>query len=724
MKKFITATALTGLAAAAMIVVAVGQTATVSAATDYLETFESPNSMSTLDFYVTNGRNFDDRPTSWQGDHASSSPCGGPTTTRTVRWPDDGGNETPTRTTNPGDTAYWCAPGGAGSEHMMTTFNTGGYAHLDFTPKRTFDEVARVCWDQNATNLGNRKWTQVAIAPISVANAVAPRLDWTHPGFRDDGGPAAWGLGLDGGVFLFSTTLGNAETFTGGGRTGISNTNDSDVSDKAQRVTTCLTDLENGTIRVEQERTSGSVERTTLPGSIPNGEVKVVFQDVSYNPEKAETTPLVSDPFTWHWDNLLVSSDPGTQLPTSNSGTQLPTSDAGDEPPAPLPTTPRSAAGQFESMAPARLMDTRSARSTVDWQDAGAGMRSANSTTKISVAGRGGVDHHAQAVSLNVTAVNPGGNGFVTVYPCGTRPETSSLNLAVGQNVPNAVISKLNSNGEICIYTTSRTHLLVDVNGSVPSGSSFAAVSPRRYLDTRSPNATFDGESSGQGANQAGQFTSVRLAGRGSIPANVEAVSINLTAMRAQSSGFASVVSCESSGAPTTSNVNYEASRPKANAVIAPVGADGRICLYSNVTTDLIIDVNGWIASPNGFTAFDSDRFLDSRAANLTFDNTFDGLGRRPAEQVTKFQVEGRGQVTSQAGAVAVQLTVTGASTDGYATIFPCGQAVPTASNVNYLAGRSSSNAAIAQIGSGGEVCVYNSTAAHVIVDIAGWFPE
>lgn len=45
------------------------------------------------------------------------------------------------------------------------------------------------------------------------------------------------------------------------------------------------------------------------------------------------------------------------------------------------------------------------------------------------------------AVSLNVTVVDPVGPGYVSVYPCGTMPSTSSLNFVGAQTVPNAVIA-------------------------------------------------------------------------------------------------------------------------------------------------------------------------------------------------------------------------------------------------------------------------------------------
>ena len=43
-------------------------------------------------------------------------------------------------------------------------------------------------------------------------------------------------------------------------------------------------------------------------------------------------------------------------------------------------------------------------------------------------------------MSLNVTVTNTAGSGFATVYPCGSRPNVSSLNYPAGGTVANAVI--------------------------------------------------------------------------------------------------------------------------------------------------------------------------------------------------------------------------------------------------------------------------------------------
>ena len=87
----------------------------------------------------------------------------------------------------------------------------------------------------------------------------------------------------------------------------------------------------------------------------------------------------------------------------------------------------------YTSATPARLLDTRSANSTIDGQADGEGRRAAGDTYTLQVTGRGGVPGNASAVVLNLTADQPNGTGFVTAYPCGEgRPTASNLNFRVG----------------------------------------------------------------------------------------------------------------------------------------------------------------------------------------------------------------------------------------------------------------------------------------------------
>ena len=88
-----------------------------------------------------------------------------------------------------------------------------------------------------------------------------------------------------------------------------------------------------------------------------------------------------------------------------------------------------------------------------------------------------------------------------------------------------------------------------------------------------------------------------------------------------------------------------------------------------------------------------------------------------PAVVAQKLVVVGQGGVPSDATAVVLNVTVDGAEGTGFVTVFPCGGALPLASNVNYVANQTVANAVTVAVGVVGRVCVYTSAAAHLIVD-------
>jgi hypothetical protein len=132
--------------------------------------------------------------------------------------------------------------------------------------------------------------------------------------------------------------------------------------------------------------------------------------------------------------------------------------------------TPSSEPGSFVAVSPSRIIDTRPGK-------VGNGF-GGGSPYVFTVTGSGGVPYSGvTAVSLNVTVTGteaPDYGGYVTVYPCGSRPNASSLNFSNGQTVANAVISPVNYYGQVCFYVFGRAQLLVDVNGyyQVASGGS------------------------------------------------------------------------------------------------------------------------------------------------------------------------------------------------------------------------------------------------------------
>ncbi|MEM1333091.1 MAG: hypothetical protein AAGG08_06490, partial [Actinomycetota bacterium] len=121
----------------------------------------------------------------------------------------------------------------------------------------------------------------------------------------------------------------------------------------------------------------------------------------------------------------------------------------------------------FSALNPARLLETRPGEATVDGVSAGAGRLAAGSVTRVEVAGRGGVPSGASVVAVNTTVVAPSGPGFVTSFPCDAEmPLASSGNYVAGDVVANSGVVKLSAAGELCVFTSAETHLIVDVNAA------------------------------------------------------------------------------------------------------------------------------------------------------------------------------------------------------------------------------------------------------------------
>jgi hypothetical protein len=230
-----------------------------------------------------------------QGDHDMS--CGGPDTVRNLD------------VRNPDWTQYfwYCAPGGDPSKgHVMTGFTTSGYVIFGFSPNRSFSNVHKVCWDINATEEGGGKWTNMVIVPEALYQRFAPRLDYTSPGFNNDGtgdfniqaedhpGLDVWGI----------------KDFRGGQHfyVGTEMLMDDDIvrttSDKAARYQHCVEETSPTTSRLTVARPGGGTSVYDLASGMPDGTVRVIFQDDMYDPVKRDG--YSPNAVTWHWDNILI----------------------------------------------------------------------------------------------------------------------------------------------------------------------------------------------------------------------------------------------------------------------------------------------------------------------------------------------------------------------------------------------------------------------------------
>jgi len=254
--------------------------------------------------------------------------------------------------------------------------------------------------------------------------------------------------------------------------------------------------------------------------------------------------------------------------------------------------------------------------------------------------------------------------------------------------------------------------------------SDYAPDGPTRILDTR--NGT--GTGGAVAKVPAGGTVKLQIAGNASIPAGVTAVALNLTATDTAGTGFVTAFA-DGTSAPNVSNLNYTPGRTVPNAMIVPVGADGKIDLYNGGAgagaIDLIADVTGYFAptAVNGYMALSPDRLLDTR----------NGTGAPQAKvgpgKALPLQIEGvdDGYLPGNGiAAVALNVTVTNTSGAGFISVYPNGESTPNASNLNYVAGQTVANTVIVPVGSLGRIDLYNGGAhagqVDLIADVTGYY--
>ncbi len=321
-----------------------------------------------------------------------------------------------------------------------------------------------------------------------------------------------------------------------------------------------------------------------------------------------------------------------------------------------------------------------------------------------------------------MTVTEPVGPGNVTVYPCGQSvPLASNLNFVPGQTVPNAVVAKVGASGKVCFNSTMATHLVVDVAGYFPTLTAFVPLSaPKRLADTRPGESTVDGQFAGGGKLKAGVPLQLKVAGRAGVPSDAASVVLNVTVTNPVAPGNVTVYPCGQS-VPLASNLNFVPGQTVPNAVVAKVGASGKVCINSIVATDLVVDVAGYFPTLTAFVPLSAPkRLADTRPGESTVDGQFAGGGKLKAGVPLQLNVAGRAGVPSDAASVVLNVTVTEPVGPGNVTVYPCGQSVPLASNLNFVAGQTVPNAVVAKVGAGGKVCFNSTMATHLVVDVAG----
>ncbi|MGA3054034.1 MAG: YncE family protein [Candidatus Korobacteraceae bacterium] len=198
-----------------------------------------------------------------------------------------------------------------------------------------------------------------------------------------------------------------------------------------------------------------------------------------------------------------------------------------------------------------------------------------------------GIPATAQAYSFNLTAVPKSTLGYLTVWPAGqNQPIVSTLNAPTGVITANAAIVPAGENGDIAVFPSDDTDLVIDVSGyfAPPStgGLSLYSLLPCRVLDTRKTRGAFTGTllvdviDSGCGVSEA------------------EAFVLNATVVPQGSLGYLTVWPT-TEFKPLASTLNAVDGAVTSNMVIVP-NIDGWLDVFASSSTNLILDSFSYFA--------------------------------------------------------------------------------------------------------------------------------
>ncbi len=397
---------------------------------------------------------------------------------------------------------------------------------------------------------------------------------------------------------------------------------------------------------------------------------------------------------------------------------------------------------------PLRICDTRAGNQT----QCSGGTIGGYGTLTVNVESQSGLPSSGmEAVMANVTVTNPTANGFLTVYPSGTgaysqesSPQASTVNFSKGETVANLSDVEIGTGGNVSVYNGSggSVDVILDVDGYVADTSATGAagaytpISPTRICDTRPGNPS--GLSGG--ATQCNTKTlaakapmPIQVTGLAGVPSGATAVVLNVTMAGPSGPGFLTVYPSGSTP-PTSSNVNASKGEVVPNRVVTGLDStNGTFEVYSNVATDVIVDVSGYYTSPGSgiFMPEAPVRIVDTRCAatpkpswcaNEDIPQQNASQGALGSGQTVTFQVGGAGNVPLTATAVVANVTVTGSTAPSFLTIYPGGP-LPTVSDLNWTTGMTVPNLVVVKLSGSGTISVYNrSGSTQVLVDVVGWY--
>jgi hypothetical protein len=249
-----------------------------------------------------------------------------------------------------------------------------------------------------------------------------------------------------------------------------------------------------------------------------------------------------------------------------------------------VPAATISSSLEFFPLTPCRVADTRNASGPL-----GGPSLSSSSTRSFPIQSSScGIPSTAVAYSLNITALPSSGLGWLTAWATGeSQPAVSTLNAPTGTVTANAAIVSAGTGGNISIFATNSTNVIIDVNGyfapPASGGLSFYPVTECRVIDTRSGSGPF-----------TGTLTVPVQDSTCAPPAGAQAYVLNATVVPSGTLRFLTLWA-DGTAQPNVSTLNaYDRAVTSNMAIVS--NTMGTIDAFSTDSTQLIFDLSGYFA--------------------------------------------------------------------------------------------------------------------------------